>query len=85
MPLPLSVTEPTDPVPDCLVIVTVEPPVVSRVPFASFAVTVSTCVAVPFAVSDALVGVNVDCDASAGPGTYETVDCVWPAFPLFTA
>ena len=84
-PLPLSVTEPIVPVPDSFVIVTVEPPDVSRFPFASFAVTVNTCVAEPFAVIDALVGVKDDCDASAGPGTYETIDCVWPAFPLFTA
>ena len=68
VPSPLSVTEPIDPAPDCFVIATVEPPVVTRFPNASFAVTVNTCDATPFAVSDAPVGANDDRDASAGPG-----------------
>ena len=76
VPLPLSVTEPIAPVPELRVIVTVAPPTVRLFPFASFACTVSTCVAVPFAVSVALVGVNVDCAASAAPAT--TV-CTFPS------
>src|SRR5438270_10634761 len=56
------------PVPDCLVIVTVAPPVVSALPLASLAVTVSTCVKLPLAVMEALVGVRADCVASAAPG-----------------
>ena len=66
VPLPLSVTEPIVPVPDCFVIVTVEPPVDRLLPFASFACTVNTCVELPFAVIDELTGVSVDCVASAG-------------------
>ena len=85
VPLPLSVTEPMVPVPLCCVIVTVKPPEVSKFPLASFAVTVSTCVLVPFAVMLALVGVNVDCVALAAPGVYVTVDWVWLPVPLFTA
>src|SRR6185503_8340798 len=61
VPLLLSVTDPIVPVPDDFVIVTVEPPVVRLLPLASLAWTVSTCVLVPFAVIEALVGVSVDC------------------------
>ena len=68
VPSPLSLTEPIVPVPDCFVIVTVDPPLVRLLPNASFAVTVSTCVAVPFAVIDDVVGVSVDCVAFAAPG-----------------
>ncbi len=46
VPLPLFVTAPIEPVPDCFVIVTVEPPVVRLLPKASFACTVNTWVAV---------------------------------------
>ena len=63
----LSVTASIVPVPDCFVIVTVAPPLVKLLPLASFAVTVKTCVLLPFAVMLALVGVKVDCTASAAP------------------
>ena len=53
-------------------------------PFASFACTVNTCVEDPFAVIDELVGVNVDCVASAAPGVYVTVACVCEPVPLLT-
>src|SRR5205085_1277791 len=81
----LSVTDPIVPVPDDRVIVTVEPPAVRLLPFASLACTVSTCVLVPFAVMLALVGVSVEIAASAAPGSYVIVDCVWLPPPLFTA
>src|SRR4051794_33250877 len=68
VPLPTFVTAPIVPVPDCFVIVTVAPPVVRFVPLASRACTVRTCVAVPFAVIDAEVGVSVDMAALAAPG-----------------
>src|SRR5436190_2018334 len=68
VPSPWSVTEPIEPVPDCFVIVTVEPPLVRSLPKASFACTVRTWVAVPLAVIDELVGVSVDWVASAAPG-----------------
>src|SRR5205809_107252 len=84
VPWPLSVTEPIVPLPDCFVIVTVVPPEVRLLPFASFACTVKICVALPFAVIDADVGVSVDCVASAGPGTYVTVAVVWEPVPDLT-
>jgi hypothetical protein len=85
VPLPLSVTEPMVPVPDCFVIVTVSPPAVKVFPFTSFAVTVSTCVEEPSAVMEAVVGVKVDWVALAAPGVYVTVEVVWLPVPLFTA
>ena len=64
----MSVTLPIVPVPEDLVMVTVEPPLVRLLPLASLACTVSTCVLVPLAVMLALAGVSVDCVASAAPG-----------------
>ena len=64
----MSVTGPTEPVPDCLEIVTVAPPAVSLLPLTSFAWTVSTWVDMPSAVMVELVGVRADWEASAGPG-----------------
>ena len=51
----------------CFVIVNVAPPAISVLPFASFACTVRTCVGLPSAVIELLVGDSVDCVASAGP------------------
>src|SRR5712671_3085039 len=84
VPLLLSVTEPIVPVPDCFVIATVDPPLVKLFPLTSFAWTVNTCVLLPFAVMLELAGANVDCAASAAPGVYVTVACVWLPVPLFT-
>src|SRR5207237_998337 len=53
VPFALSVTALIKPVPADLVIVTVDPPVVRLFPFASFACTVNTCVAIPLAVIEA--------------------------------
>jgi len=50
------------------VIVTVAPPVVRSLPFASSACTVSTRVELPSAVIEELVGASVDWAAAAGPG-----------------
>ena len=66
--MPVSVTLPIVPVPDCFVMVTVEPPVVRLFPLASLACTVRTWVLVPLAVMLALDGVRVDWVASAAPG-----------------
>ena len=73
VPFPTFVTAPIVPVPDCFVIVTVEPPAVRLLPKASFACTVSTWVAVPFAVIDELTGASVDWAAFAAPGVIATV------------
>ena len=76
----MSVTLPIVPVPDCFVIVTVDPPLVRLLPFASLACTVNTCVLLPLAVTLALVGVSVDCVASAAPGLITIVELV-PVLP----
>lgn len=55
------------PVPDDLVITTVDPPDVRLFPFASLACTVKTCVELPLAIMLALVGVRVERDALAVP------------------
>ena len=60
VPFEWSVVEPTEPVPEDRLNTTVEPPLVRGFPYASLAVTVSSCVLDPFAVIDALVGVSVD-------------------------
>src|SRR5437899_2696883 len=60
------------PVPDCLVIVTSEPPLVRLLPNWSLAWTVRTWVELPLATIDELVGVRVDWVASAGPGVKVT-------------
>ena len=75
--MPLSVTEPMVPVPDCFVIVTVAPPVVTRFPLASLAVTVRTWVELPLAVMLDEVGVRVDWVASA-VATARTATAVLP-------
>ena len=62
--MPTSVTALMPPVPDWRVTVTVAPPVVSALPFASSAVTVRTWVLIPSAVMLALVGVSVERAAS---------------------
>ena len=59
---------PRVPLPDSRVMVTVAPPVARLLLLASLAWTVRTCVDVPLAVMDALVGVSVDWAALAGPG-----------------
>ena len=64
----MSVTVLIVPVPDCLVIATVAPPLVRLLPLASLARTVSTWVAAPLAVIEDEVGVSVDWVASAAPG-----------------
>ncbi len=48
-------------------IVTLAPPALRLLPFASVAVTVRSCVLLPSAVMVALAGVSVDCVASAAP------------------
>ncbi len=82
--MPLSVTELIVPVPDDFVIVTVAPPLVRLLPFASSAWTVRTCVETPFAAIDELVGVNVDLAALTAPERYVTVACVCDPPPLNT-
>ena len=57
------------PVPDDWVMVTVVPPMVRLLPWASLVVTVKVWVLVPSAVILDEVGVKVDCPASAGPAT----------------
>ena len=64
VPLLLSVTAPMEPVPDNLVMVTVEPPVPIKFPKTSRAVTVNTWVDNPFAIIVEGDGVNVDLAAS---------------------
>ena len=82
--MPLSLTEPIEPVPESIVIATMAPPVVRLVPAASFAWTVSTWVLVPLAVMLALVGVSVDWAALAEAGTVKvrTTAPAPPAPPL---
>src|SRR5437899_7165463 len=65
------------PVPDCLVIVTSEPPLVRLLPNWSLAWTVRTWVELPLATIEELVGVRVDWVASAGPGVQVTEPPVW--------
>src|SRR5437868_4096551 len=65
------------PVLDCLGIVTVEQPEVRLLPLTSLAWTVSTWVAMPFAVIVELIGVSVDWVASASPSTYATLAWIW--------
>lgn len=66
VPFPLSVTDPTVPVPEERLITTVEPPALRLLPYWSFACTVSVTVD-PFAVTELLDAVSVDWLAVAAP------------------
>ena len=85
MPLWLSVTAPRLPEPEDFVIVTVAPPLLRSLPFASLACTVSTCVLVPLAVTLALDGVKVDRAALAPPGVPVAVKVTDPLMPAAVA
>ena len=69
--------------------VTVAPPEIRLLPFASFNLTVMVDVLVPFAVIDAGAAVIVDVDALAAPGANVTVSlsviAVPPTVPLMVA
>jgi hypothetical protein len=73
VPLPLSVVEPSVPVPDDFEITTVAPPVVKLVLFTSRACTVIVEVLDPSAVIEVGLALIVECAALAAPATYVTV------------
>lgn len=64
----MSVTAPRLPLPALCVITTVAPPVVSALPFASFAVTVNVDVETPLAVMEYDEAAIDDCAADTAPG-----------------